>query len=84
MKAKFGAFRREVYDKTGSLEDSEGLSGEHFDNLYDYYRNIYKKVSVEDIEAVETEYRGSQEEGEDVKRYYADFKGNMDKVSASS
>lgn len=75
--------RREVYDKTGSLEDSEGLAGEQFDNLYEYYRNVYKKVTVEDIEAVETEYRGSSEEQEDVLKYYTQFKGDMDKARFS-
>ena len=64
------------------MEDSEGLAGEQFDNLYDYYRNIYKKVTVEDIEAVEAEYRGSPEEKADVLRYYTEFKGDMEKVSA--
>ena len=36
---------------------------------------------MEDIEAVEAEYRGSPEEKADVLRYYTEFKGNMEKVS---
>ncbi len=36
--------RRKLYDETGSLEDTEGLSGEAFTSLYDYYRTVYPKV----------------------------------------
>lgn len=36
--------RRKLYDETGSLEDSGQLSGEAFNNLYDYYRTMYPKV----------------------------------------
>ena len=36
--------RRELYDRTGSLQDSEELAGEQSEELYNYYRGIYKKV----------------------------------------
>ena len=73
--------RRKAYDQTGSLEDSEMLSGEQFENLYEYYRNIYKKVSEDDIEQVEEEYRGSDEEKQDLLKFYKQFKGDMEKAS---
>jgi hypothetical protein len=38
--------RRKLYDETGSLEDSEQLSGDAFDNLYEYYRAMYPKASA--------------------------------------
>ncbi len=41
--------RRKVYDTTGSLADSEELAGESFDELYSYYRQLFKKVEPEDI-----------------------------------
>lgn len=69
-----------MYDQTGSLEDSEGLAGEKFEDLYQYYRNIYKRVSEEDIDGVAGEFRGSQEETQEVHKYYQQFKGNMEKV----
>lgn len=37
--------RRKVYDQTGSIEDSEELAGEEFNELYEYYRTIYAKVT---------------------------------------
>jgi DnaJ-class molecular chaperone len=36
--------RRAVYDQTGSLADSEELAGKDFNTLYEYYRDLYKKV----------------------------------------
>lgn len=38
-----------MYDRTGSLEDSEELAGEKFNDLYEYYRSMYKKVEEEDV-----------------------------------
>jgi len=69
--------KRKVYDQTGSLEDSEELSGGKFDDLYDYYRTMYKKVTEDDVLAFENEYRGSQEEAGDLLRLYREHKGNM-------
>lgn len=36
--------RRKVYDQTGSVEDSEELAGEKFNELYEYYRGLFVKV----------------------------------------
>ena len=44
--------RRKLYDTTGSLSDTEQLSGHSVDDLYDFYRTIYKKVTEDDIEEV--------------------------------
>eukprot|EP00850_Spirogloea_muscicola_P012602 SM000082S22844 [mRNA] locus=s82:270035:271593:- [translate_table: standard] len=75
------AERRRVYDQTGSLDDAE-LSGAAFDSLYEFYRNVFKKVSADDIVAFEAEYRGSAEETADLKQLYRRFKGNMAMVMA--
>ena len=37
--------RRKIYDETGSLEDSEQLSSDAYNSLYDYYRTLYPKVT---------------------------------------
>lgn len=36
--------RRKVYDQTGSVEDSEELAGQQFNDLYNYYRSMFAKV----------------------------------------
>lgn len=73
--------KRKVYDETGCVDDTE-LTGEKFNNLYEYYRGIYKKVTTEDIEDFEEWYRGSEEEAKDLKDNYVKFEGNMEKVFA--
>eukprot|EP00850_Spirogloea_muscicola_P009947 SM000057S18377 [mRNA] locus=s57:194381:195938:- [translate_table: standard] len=83
-----GDARRRIYDQTGSLDDAVSacgqteLSGAAFDSLYEFYRNIFKKVSADDIVAFEAEYRGSVEETADLKQLYRRFKGNMAMVMA--
>ncbi len=44
--------RRKVYDTTGSMSDSEQLSGQSFDDLYSFYRTMFAKITEEDIENV--------------------------------
>jgi DnaJ family protein C protein 9 len=69
-----------VYDRTGSLEDTEALSGEQFDSLYNFYRSIYAPVSEADIDAFASSFRGGTEERADLLRHYTEFEGNMAKV----
>ena len=38
--------RRRVYDQTGSLEDSEELAGEQFNQAYSAFRAMFAKVCV--------------------------------------
>mmetsp|Transcript_10151 Transcript_10151/g.11881 ORF Transcript_10151/g.11881 Transcript_10151/m.11881 type:complete len:279 (-) Transcript_10151:727-1563(-) len=73
--------KRRVYDNTGSLEDSE-IDGEKFQDLYDYYRTIFKKVTTEDIASYEVKYRGSSSERAELLRLYMDHEGDMELVFA--
>jgi DnaJ family protein C protein 9 len=75
------AKKREVYDKTGRIDDAE-FGGEEFQNLYEYYRNAYKEVTTEDIQCFEREYRGGEEEKRDLLMYYERYRGDMTKVFA--
>lgn len=72
--------KRKFYDETGSLEDSEQLSSEAFNNLYDYYRTMFPKVTEADIDKYHQEYRGSEEETADLLQLYNRFRGDMDQV----
>ena len=73
--------KRKVYDETGRVDDAE-LGGEEFQNLYNYYRSVYKEVTTEDIEAFEKTYRGSEEEKKDVLECYERYEGDMTRVFA--
>jgi DnaJ family protein C protein 9 len=69
-----------VYDRTGSLEDTEQLSGEQFDNLYNFYRSMYAPVTEQDIDDFGITYKGGTEERADVLKHYEEFEGNMNRV----
>lgn len=74
--------RRRRYDQTGSLDDSEQMSGQDFDSLYDFYRSVYAKVSEEDIDAAFRKYRGSDDEAIDLLRLFSAHGGRMSLVFA--
>ena len=76
--------RRKVYDQTGDLSDAEELSGQNFEDLYSYYRDLYKKVTEADIEQFAADFRGSEEEAAEVLQYYERFQGNMKQVRGSA
>ncbi|KAL9275621.1 Chaperone protein dnaJ 6-like protein [Drosera capensis] len=59
------ADKRALYDQSGVIDDAD-LAGEAFENLHDYFRMIYKKVTEADIEEFEANYRGSDLEKNDL------------------
>ncbi|XP_062223809.1 chaperone protein dnaJ 6-like [Phragmites australis] len=73
------AEKRALYDETG-IADDDALVGEAADNLQEYFRAMYKKVTEADIEEFEAKYRGSDSEKKDLKDLYTKFKGNMDRL----
>lgn len=76
----WGLSRRKIYDETGSLQDSEELAGSEFDELYRFYRGLYRSIDEEDIEKFSTEFRGSEAETAELLQYYEQFHGDMDKA----
>lgn len=46
----------------------------------DYWRILFKKVTVDDIIAFEKSYKGSEEESETLRSAYVDCEGDMDKI----
>lgn len=71
--------KRKVYDQTGSTEDAE-LSSEIVKDLYQFFRALFKTVTVDDIEEFAATYQGSENEKQDLKDLYIKCKGNMDRV----
>ena len=43
----------------------------------DYWRLLFKKVTVDDITAFEKSYKGSEEEAETLRSAYVDCEGDM-------
>ncbi|KAK9125429.1 hypothetical protein Scep_014275 [Stephania cephalantha] len=67
--------KRTLYDQTGCVD--EDLSGDFAQNLHEYFRAVYKRVTEADIEEFEANYRGSDSEKKDLEELYQKFEGNM-------
>jgi len=71
--------KRKLYDESGII-DEEGATDDNFDWGVSYWRTLFKKVTPEDIENFKRDYKGSQEELDDMKAHYLKYKGDMDKI----
>ncbi|KAK4801572.1 hypothetical protein SAY86_022059 [Trapa natans] len=74
--------KRALYDQTGCADDAD-LAGEVVQNLHEYFRAVYKKVTEEDIEDFAANYRGSDSEKNDLIDLYKKCKGNMSRLFCS-
>ncbi|XP_055517924.1 dnaJ homolog subfamily C member 9 [Leucoraja erinacea] len=76
------AEQRAVYDEQGIVdEEADGLTQDR--DWEEYWRLLFKKVTVADIKNFEDIYKGSEEEMVDIKQAYVDFKGDMDRIMES-
>ncbi|KAK9154937.1 hypothetical protein Sjap_002417 [Stephania japonica] len=73
--------KRALYDQNGCVD--EDLSGDFAQNLHEYFRAVYKRVTEADIEEFEANYRGSDSEKKDLKELYQKFEGNMNRLFCS-
>ncbi|XP_004300019.1 PREDICTED: chaperone protein dnaJ 6 [Fragaria vesca subsp. vesca] len=74
--------KRALYDQTGCIDDDD-LAGDVAQNLHEYFRAMYKKVTEADIEEFEANYRGSDSEKKDLIELYSKYKGNMNRLFCS-
>ncbi|XP_039223467.1 dnaJ homolog subfamily C member 9 isoform X2 [Crotalus tigris] len=74
--------QRALYDQQG-IVDEESTVLTQDPNWDEYWRLLFKKITVKDIEDFEKKYKYSTEELEDIKAAYEDFKGDMDKIMES-
>lgn len=74
--------KRALYDQTGCVDDA-ALAGDAVNNLHEFFRTIYKKVTEADIEEFQANYRGSDSEKKDLCELYLKCKGNMNRLFCS-
>ncbi|KAE8702540.1 Chaperone protein dnaJ 6 [Hibiscus syriacus] len=74
--------KRAVYDQTGCIDDAD-LAGDIVENLINFFRTMYKKITEADIKEFEANYRGSDSEKKDLIHVYKKFKGKMNKLFCS-
>lgn len=65
--------KRSIYDESGEFDEDDMAMF----NWLDYWRSLFKQITVSDIEKYKHEYIGSETEVIDVKRAYLNSKGNM-------
>ncbi|XP_072019953.1 dnaJ homolog subfamily C member 9-like [Amphiura filiformis] len=70
--------KRNLYDETGEVDDE--IDMEQDKDWYDYWRILFKKVEVKDIQEFEEKYKGSDEEVADLKKAYLEHEGDMEKI----
>ncbi|GAV63911.1 DnaJ domain-containing protein [Cephalotus follicularis] len=74
--------KRAIYDQTGCADDAD-LTGDVVQDLQEFFRTLYKKVTEADIEEFQANYRGSDSEKKDLIELYKEYKGNMNRLFCS-
>lgn len=70
--------RRREYDETGEYNVDGPIESES--NWLNYWRLIFPKLTLSDIEAFESKYKNSNDEKVDLFQAYNDAKGDMNKI----
>lgn len=71
---------RAVYDETGILPDEDPLASQSARDWNEYWRMLYRKISLEDVQQFAQRYQGSDEELQDVREAYLKYKGDMEAI----
>ncbi|NXC51318.1 DNJC9 protein, partial [Penelope pileata] len=76
------AEQRALYDEQGTVdEEGEALRAER--DWQEYWRLLFKQITVRDIQDFEKKYKDSEQELADIKAAYMDFEGDMDRIMES-
>lgn len=70
--------KRSLYDSNGDINTED--AGEDFKNWYEYFRYLFPKITVENVDAFSETYKGSEEERVDLIEAYNRFNGKMEKL----
>ncbi|XP_054655048.1 dnaJ homolog subfamily C member 9 [Dunckerocampus dactyliophorus] len=75
--------QRAVYDEQGVVdEESDALSQDRC--WEDYWRLLFPKITLQDILDFEKQYKGSDEERQDLLQLYMQHEGDMDAIMTSA
>jgi len=75
--------KRKLYDTNGYIDKSTKASEESFDEAYQKWRAVFKKVTKQDIDDFEKKYKGSDMEKEDLINSFILCGGDMQEVMLS-
>lgn len=65
---------RAVYDEEGVVDEEDDILTQDRD-WDEYWRLLFKRVTLEDIRQFEAKYKGSEEEDEDLRTAYIESEG---------
>jgi len=68
--------KRKLYDETGIVDEADRCIDKNRD-WDEYWRLLFKKITINDIKNFEKEYQGSEEELKDLETAYCDGEGSM-------
>ncbi|CAG0881163.1 unnamed protein product [Darwinula stevensoni] len=71
--------KRKIYDETGTVLDDEDIVMDQRDWTA-YWRSLFGRVTLQDVENYEKGYVASEEERKDLLELYRKHKGNLDRV----
>jgi DnaJ family protein C protein 9 len=69
--------KRRYYDDTGEIDDKLEINVE---NTYNYFRDIYTKITTNDIDSFSEKYKNSSMEEEDLINHYNEYEGDVTKL----
>lgn len=72
--------KRALYDEQGIVIDDESMDNADWDQ---YWRLLFPKITPQDIDNYLEKYLGSEEEIEDLKKIYVQYKGDMNLIEES-
>jgi len=72
--------RRGLYDETGEVEDEMDPLKDTDKDWEEYWRVLFPKVTLKDIEKFASDFKNSEEEKEEIKKAYVDAEGDMGQI----
>ena len=72
--------RRGLYDESGEVEDEMDPLKDTDKDWEEYWRVLFPKVTLKDIEKFASEYQNSEEERDDIKKAYIEAEGDMGQI----
>lgn len=67
------------YDESGEIDEESSVNSDNRD-WDQYWRILFKKVTLDDIKNFEKTYKNSEEEAKDLKNAYLNSEGDMDEI----
>lgn len=72
--------KKKIYDETGCVDGDDNFFGANVKDWENHWRQMFKKVTTEDVENFFEKYRNSDEERSDLLKFYEKHQGDFDLI----